>query len=136
MLSAAGENAVGTFEQSFYYKRRVYPPCTHDPDGSKIRRILESGYTCCVCCGVTAPVTQESQDLRIKFLIGHHILLNVFLLNVLPMRLFRLRFFFFFNYRPNGTKGFNLRINLLISETAHRNGKCRTMSRTDSTCLT
>jgi hypothetical protein len=73
-MSPGHQNAVAPVFERFQHEQRIDPPRTHHTHGSDAGRILQPGNACQVSPGVSAPVTQKSNDSRFK--ISHYITLS------------------------------------------------------------
>jgi hypothetical protein len=74
-MSPGHQNAVAPVLERFQHEQRIDPPRTHHTHGSDTGRILQSGNARQIGAGVSAPVTQKSNDSRFK--ISHYITLSL-----------------------------------------------------------
>ncbi len=131
-LSAAGEDAVCTFNKATEDEGGIHPTRTHHADGAQVGGVLKAGHTCCIGGCITAPVAEETQNSRIE--IVHYMHLKGvdsegWKHSPLPDSC-RNSFF-----DPCCTKGSDLVDNLLVGKPAHHNGKTWAMAGADAAGL-
>jgi len=59
-MSPANKNAIYPLQKGIQNERGINPTRTHYPHHPDIGGVLESGNTCSVCPGVTAPVAKKA----------------------------------------------------------------------------
>ena len=59
-VSPANQYPVYPLNEGIQNERGIHTARTHYPDDPDIGWILESGNTCGICPGITAPVTKEA----------------------------------------------------------------------------
>ena len=70
-VSTAYKNTVSALLERLEYLVRSHGCRTQGPDGSKVRRILESAYTSQIGASVSAPITKETDNFGFKLTLGH-----------------------------------------------------------------
>ena len=66
-MSAAYQKPVETALQAFHYKERIYSARAGNAHYTHIWRILHSRNSRQICSRIRAPITQNSQNFRLKF---------------------------------------------------------------------
>lgn len=70
-VSAADKNAVCPVNETVYEKQGINATGAHDPNDPDMGRILESGYSGRVRCGIAAPMAQKAEDSGFESVIRH-----------------------------------------------------------------
>jgi hypothetical protein len=72
-VAANDHDPIRSVYKGFSYHGGVDPACTHNPDDSYVRRILDPGNSSEISCGVPSPGTAENQDLWSEIGQGSHL---------------------------------------------------------------
>lgn len=89
-VSTAYEYAVGAINKPIHKENRVYTAGAHYPDHPHLWRVLEAGHTCCISCGIAAPVAEEAENLGFGFIVCHSTLSESFHISQLTFLIWHL----------------------------------------------